>query len=139
MNTHITNAMVLAAGLGSRMQPLTDKIPKPLVVLNGVTLIDRVLSHLTANDVTKIVVNTFYKADQIDAHLKGRDDIALSREADRLETGGGVFNALAHFEDDPFFVINSDAVWLDGPSPALSRLARLWDDETMDEIGRAHV
>ena len=84
MNTYIKKAMVLAAGLGTRMQPLTDDIPKPLVVLNGVTLIDRVLSHLTVNGATKIVVNTFYKADQIDAHLQDRDDIVLSCEAERL-------------------------------------------------------
>jgi MurNAc alpha-1-phosphate uridylyltransferase len=134
MNTYIKKAMVLAAGLGTRMQPLTDDIPKPLVVLNGVTLIDRVLSHLTANGATKIVVNTFYKADQIDAHLQDRDDIVLSREAERLETGGGVFNALAQFGDEPFFVINSDAVWIDGPSPALLRLMKLWDNENMDAL-----
>jgi N-acetyl-alpha-D-muramate 1-phosphate uridylyltransferase len=134
MTQKITRAMVLAAGMGTRMQPLTNKIPKPLVPLNGVTLLDRVLAHLSANGVTRIVVNAHFKADQIDAHLKGRDDIVLSREADRLETGGGVFNALANFEGEPFYVINSDAVWLDGPSPTLSRMARLWDDDTMDAL-----
>ena len=134
MTIEITKAMVLAAGLGTRMQPLTNDIPKPLVSLNDETLIDRVLAHLTANGVTRIVVNTHFKADQIDAHLQGRDDIVLSRETDRLETGGGVFNALMNFEDEPFYVINSDAVWLDGPSPTLSRMARLWDDTAMDAL-----
>ncbi|MBT5107231.1 MAG: nucleotidyltransferase family protein, partial [Rhodospirillaceae bacterium] len=134
MTHKITKAMVLAAGLGTRMHPLTTDIPKPLVPLNGVTLIDRVLTHLSANGVTRVVVNTHFKADKIDAHLKGRDDIVLSRETDRLETGGGVLNALANFEDEPFYVINSDAVWLDGPSPTLSRIAGLWDDDAMDAL-----
>lgn len=126
--------MVLAAGLGTRMQPLSADRPKPLIELAGRTLLDRVLDHLTDAGVTRIVVNTHYKADMIAEHLAPRADIILSPEPDLLETGGGVRNALAKLGDDPFYVVNSDAVWLDGPTPALRRLATAWDDAEMDAL-----
>ena len=126
--------MVLAAGLGTRMQPLSADRPKPLIELAGQTLLDRVLDHLTDAGVTRIVVNTHYKADMIAEHLAPRADIILSPEPDLLETGGGVRNALAKLGDDPFYVVNSDAVWLDGPTPALRRLAMAWDDAEMDAL-----
>ncbi len=130
----IACAMVLAAGLGKRMRPLTDDLPKPLVVLAGRTLLDRALDRLAAAGVGQIVVNSHYRADMIAAHLAGRADITLSPEEVLLETGGGVQAALPHLGTGPFFVVNSDAVWRDGPTPALERLAGHWNDETMDAL-----
>jgi MurNAc alpha-1-phosphate uridylyltransferase len=126
--------MVLAAGLGTRMQSLTDDRPKPLIRIAGQTLIDRVLGHLTAAGATRIVVNTHYKGEMIAGHLADRDDIVLSPEPDLLETGGGVRNALPHLGENAFFVVNSDAVWLDGPTPALRRMARAWNSAEMDAL-----
>ena len=131
---HIERAMVLAAGLGIRMRPLTDDKPKPLVTLAGRTLLDRALDRLVAAGVSRIVVNSHYRAGMIAAHLDGRKDIVLSPEAVLLETGGGVKAALAHLGDDRFFVVNSDAVWRDGPIPALERLAAHWADASMDAL-----
>jgi len=127
-------AMVLAAGLGLRMRPLTDTKPKPLVELAGRTLLDRALDRLGEAGVGRIVVNCHYRAEMIAAHLDGRADIVLSPEEERLETGGGVKAALAHLGDGPFFVVNSDAVWRDGPTPTLARLAEKWRDEDMDAL-----
>jgi MurNAc alpha-1-phosphate uridylyltransferase len=132
--THIEKAMVLAAGLGTRMRPLTDDKPKPMVELAGRTLLDRALDSLFASGVRQAVVNTHYKADVIHRHLQGRDDIVISHEEERLETGGGVARALPHFGDAPFFVVNSDAVWLDGDVSAVSRLAVAWDAAAMDVL-----
>lgn len=133
-NPQIDRAMVLAAGLGLRMRPLTDVRPKPLVELAGQTLLDRALDRLGEAAVSRIVVNSHYRAEMIAAHLEGRTDIILSPEAELLETGGGVKAALAHLGDGPFFVVNSDAVWRDGPTPALERLAASWSDGAMDAL-----
>ena len=130
----IERAMVLAAGLGIRMRPLTDDRPKPLVELAGRTLLDRALDRLVAAGVRRIVVNGHYRAEMIAAHLDGRTDIVLSPEEVLLETGGGVKAALAHLGDAPFFVVNSDAVWRDGPTPALERLAGHWSNKRMDAL-----
>jgi len=130
----VERAMVLAAGLGVRMRPLTDDRPKPLVVLAGRSLLDRALDRLANAGVRRIVVNCHYKAEMIAAHLADRTDIVLSPEDKLLETGGGVKAALAYLGDDPFFVVNSDAVWRDGPTPALERLAVRWDDDVMDAL-----
>lgn len=130
----IETAMVLAAGLGVRMRPLTDDRPKPMVVLAGRTLLDWALDRISRTGVTRVVVNTHYRAEVIHRHLAGRAGIVLSYEAERLETGGGVRRALANFEGKPFYVVNSDAVWLDGPVPALARLAAAWDDTAMDAL-----
>jgi MurNAc alpha-1-phosphate uridylyltransferase len=130
----IEMGMVLAAGLGTRMRPLTDDRPKPMVELAGRTLLDRALDRLFEAGVRRAIVNTHYKAEVIHRHLAGRDDIVLSHEDVRLETGGGVSRALPHFGDRAFFVVNSDAVWLDGPVPALTRLAAAWDEATMDAL-----
>lgn len=126
--------MVLAAGLGKRMRPLTDKKPKPLVELAGRTLLDRALDRLEEAGVTQIVVNSHYKGAMIAKHLKGRADIVLSPEEELLETGGGVKAALAHFGKKPFFVVNSDAVWRNGPASALKRLAGEWNGKSMDAL-----
>jgi len=130
----VERAMVLAAGLGVRMRPLTDDRPKPLVELAGRTLLDRALDRLAAAGVNRIVVNSHYRAEMIAAHLDGRADIILSPEEVLLETGGGVKAALVHLGENPFMVVNSDAVWRDGPTPALKRLAGHWADESMDAL-----
>jgi MurNAc alpha-1-phosphate uridylyltransferase len=130
----VDTAMVLAAGLGTRMRPLTDDKPKPMVTLAGRTLLDWALDRLAAAGVRRTVVNTHYFAEVIHRHLDGRAGIVISHEADILETGGGVRRALPLLGDRPFFVVNSDAVWLDGPAPALTRLAAAWDGSRMDAL-----
>jgi MurNAc alpha-1-phosphate uridylyltransferase len=129
-------AMVLAAGLGERMRPLTLDRPKPLLEVGGKTLIDWTLDRFAAGGITDIVVNSHYKAEMLEQHLQTRDDlkIRISREAERLETGGGIANALPQLGDAPFYVANSDSIWLDGPTPALDRLARTWDPARMDAL-----
>ena len=130
----IDRAMVLAAGLGKRMRPLTDDRPKPLVELAGRSLLDRALDNLAAGGITGFVVNSHYRGEMIEAHLKGRDDITLSPEDLLLETGGGVKAALPHLGDDAFFVVNSDAVWRDGPTSTIARMAARWDGAVMDVL-----
>lgn len=132
--TRIDRAMVLAAGLGKRMRPLTDDKPKPLVELAGRSLLDRALDNLVASGVTRFVVNSHYRGEMIEAHLKGRDNITLSPEDLLLETGGGVKTALPHLGEDAFFVVNSDAVWRDGPASTIARMAALWDGAAMDAL-----
>jgi len=127
-------AMVLAAGLGKRMRPLTDDRPKPLVELAGRSLLDRALDGLAAAGMTRFVVNTHYRGEMIAAHLAGRDAIVLSHESLLLETGGGVNAALPHLGDDAFFVVNSDAVWRDGKESTIARMAGRWDDAAMDAL-----
>jgi MurNAc alpha-1-phosphate uridylyltransferase len=129
-------AMVLAAGLGERMRPLTLEKPKPLLEVGGKSLIDWTLDRFAAAGITDIMVNAHYKAEMLERHLEGRTDldITISREADRLETGGGVAKALPHFGGAAFYVANSDSVWLDGPTPALDRLAATWDPARMDAL-----
>lgn len=136
----IARGMVLAAGLGLRMRPITDTLPKPLVRVAGRTLLDRVLDHFAAAGLERVVVNTHYRAAQIAAHVEARAQpaIDLSPEPVLLETGGGVLNALPLLGGAdgtvPFAVANSDALWLNGPVPALVRLARAWDDAAMDAL-----
>jgi len=129
------HAMVLAAGLGLRMRPITEHIPKPLVKVAGRTMLDRALDHVSAAGATKIVVNTHWLAERIREHLAGRPGITLSHEDTLLETGGGVAKALPMLGDDPFYVVNSDIIWTDGgASPALARLAEAWDESRMDAL-----
>lgn len=130
----IDRAMVLAAGLGKRMRPLTEDRPKPLVELAGRTLLDRALDHLDEAGIAGIVVNTHYRGEMIAAHLAGRPGIVLSPEDELLETGGGIVRALPHLGGGPFVVVNSDAVWSDGQVPALRRLMAQWDDARMDAL-----
>lgn len=131
-----TRAMVLAAGLGLRMRPLTLKTPKPLVPVAGRTMLDRALDRLVDAGVELAVVNTHWLPDQVDAALATRKDmsIRISHEEILLETGGGVANALPLLGGDPFYVVNADIVWRDGTIPALERLARQWNAETMDVL-----
>ena len=127
--------MVLAAGHGERMRPLTDKMPKPLVKLAGRPLIDHVLDKLAAEYVEKAIVNVHYLADQIEAHLRSRREpqIVISDERDLLlDTGGGAKKALPLLGDGPFFIHNSDSVWSEGVTPALNAMLRQWDPGEMD-------
>jgi MurNAc alpha-1-phosphate uridylyltransferase len=131
------SAMVLAAGRGERMRPLTDTLPKPLVAVAGKPLIDHVLDRLAAAGVERAVVNVHYLADLIERHLQARKTprIAISDErAALLDTGGGVANALALLGRAPFFHVNSDTIWIDGVRPNLQRLAAAFDPATMDAL-----
>jgi len=131
------NAMVLAAGFGQRMRPLTDTIPKPLVKVAGKALIDHVLDRLAAANVERAVVNVHYLADLIERHVaaRARPSIAISDERrELLDTGGGVVKALPLLGDAPFFHINSDTIWIDGVRPNLTRLAEAFDRAAMDAL-----
>jgi MurNAc alpha-1-phosphate uridylyltransferase len=130
------HAMVLAAGLGERMRPLTQTTPKPLLEVGGQTMLDHALNRLEDAGVTDVVVNTHWLAEKIENHLKGRKGqrIEISREEKLLETGGGVNEALSLLANAPFYVINADIVWRDGTVPALHRLAREWDGDSMDAL-----
>ena len=131
----IDSAMILAAGFGTRMKPITDHTPKPLVPLGGRPLIDHALDRLVAAGVKRVVVNTHYKADMIAAHLQERHDIAieLSYETALLDTGGGVKKALPLL-GEAFYVVNADVFWLNAKVPALARLRRAWDDTRLDAL-----
>jgi MurNAc alpha-1-phosphate uridylyltransferase len=130
----IHRAMVLAAGLGLRMRPITLTTPKPLVPVAGRTMLDRALDHLAVAGVQEMVVNTHWLADRVTEHLADRSDISLSHEEVLLETGGGVAKALPLLGHEPFYVVNSDIIWTDGETPALARLARAWVDREMDAL-----
>jgi MurNAc alpha-1-phosphate uridylyltransferase len=131
----IDRAMVLAAGLGKRMRPLTDTLPKPLVPVAGKALIDHVLDKLADAGVTQAVVNVHHRADQVETHVKGRarPRIVISDErGELLDTGGGIVKALPHLSSAPFFHMNSDTVWIEGVTPNLTRLAAQFDAARMD-------
>lgn len=132
----LARGMVLAAGYGTRLRPLTERIPKPLVPVAGRTLLDRALDRFAEAGIRSVVVNVHHLADQVRDHLAGRTDLALtvSPEPELLETGGGVFQALPHLAPGPFAVANSDALWTDSGEPALARLAGAWDDAAMDGL-----
>ena len=132
----LTHGMVLAAGLGTRMRPLTDDRPKPLLELDGRSLLDHALDRLQAASVHQAVVNAHWHADQIAVAMSLRADpcITLQKEDTLLETGGGVTLALPNLGAGPFAVVNGDAFWLDGPTPALTRLAAAFDTEQMDAL-----
>jgi MurNAc alpha-1-phosphate uridylyltransferase len=137
MTTIPQTAMVLAAGFGQRMRPLTDKMPKPLVPVAGKPLIDHVLDRLADAGVTRAVVNVHYLAEQIERHVatRARPQVTISDERGvLLDTGGGVIKALPLLGDAPFFHINSDTIWIDGVRPNLTRLAEHFDAATMDGL-----
>ena len=131
-------AMVMAAGLGKRMRPLTATRPKPLIEVAGTTLLDHVLGHLAEGGVKRAVVNVHYLADALEAHLKKASrnlEIIVSDERDALlETGGGLMRAKDLIPDDPFLCVNTDNYWVDGPVNALQLLASQWDDAKMDAL-----
>jgi N-acetyl-alpha-D-muramate 1-phosphate uridylyltransferase len=133
----IRTAMLLAAGLGTRMRPLTDDRPKPLVEVAGRTLIDRALDKLVAQGVTRAVVNVHYFADRMTAHLGQRTDLEIVISDERellLETGGGVLKALPLLGPDPFFVVNTDATWVTAGDTTFERLSEEWNPATMDAL-----
>ena len=135
MSVKPSKAMVLAAGLGRRMRPLTERMPKPLVRVAGRPLLDHVLDKLAAAGVSEAVVNVHHLADQIEAHLRARKrpSIFVSDERDALlGTGGGVVKALPLLGSAPFFHVNSDTMWIDGVRPNLTRLAETFDAARMD-------
>ncbi|HLV07118.1 MAG TPA: nucleotidyltransferase family protein [Croceibacterium sp.] len=129
-------AMVLAAGLGTRMRPLTETRPKPLVEVAGKPLLDHALDRLAEAGITRAVVNVHHFADLIEAHVKERDRPAVTISDERallMETGGGLIRAQALLPD-PFFCLNSDNVWLDGPRNAFAELSDVWNAERMDAL-----
>lgn len=130
-------AMVMAAGLGTRMRPLTVTRPKPLVEVAGKPLIDHVLDRLQAAGVEKVVVNVHYLADSLEAHLRAKTgiEVAISDERELLlETGGGLVKAAPLIDCDPFIAVNSDNFWVDGPADTIKLLAAHWDATKMDAL-----
>ena len=131
-------AMVLAAGLGKRMRPLTATRPKPLIDVAGKALLDHLLEKLRASGVEKVVVNVHYLADAVEAHLaRNRHGLEVTISDERsllLETGGGMVRAGPLIDCDPFLVVNSDNLWVDGPADTLKLLASHWDGEKMDAL-----
>ena len=131
-------AMIMAAGLGKRMRPLTATKPKPLIEVNGKALLDHVLERLHVAGVKKVVVNVHYLADALEAHLASRAhglEVAISDERNLLmETGGGLVKAEPLIDCDPFLALNSDNLWLDGPADTIKLLASQWDDAEMDAL-----
>ena len=130
-------AMVLAAGLGKRMRPLTATIPKPLVEVNGKALIDHGLDRLERAGVARTVVNIHYLPELVRAHLakRRRPEIVISDErAKLLDTGGGIVKALPELGGEPFYLLNSDSFWIEGARPNLDWLASGWRDESMDAL-----
>jgi MurNAc alpha-1-phosphate uridylyltransferase len=135
MSVKPTKAMVLAAGLGVRMRPLTDHLPKPLVRVAGQPLLDHVLDKLAAAGVSEVVVNVHYLPDQIIDHVAARKSprVIISDERNQvLGTGGGVVKALPILGEAPFFHVNSDTMWIDGVQSNLLRLAQAFDPARMD-------
>jgi MurNAc alpha-1-phosphate uridylyltransferase len=131
-------AMIMAAGLGKRMRPLTATKPKPLIEVAGKPLLDHVLEKLRSAGVRKVVVNVHYLADALEAHLASRQhglEVVISDERNLLlETGGGLVKACPLIDCDPFLALNSDNLWIDGPADTLKLLASHWDDEKMDAL-----
>lgn len=128
-------AMVLAAGLGTRMRPITDTLPKPLVEISGRTLLDRGLDALAGAGVEKAVVNVHHLGSMIAAHVAGyrKPRIVISDESDGLlDSAGGIVRALPELGPDPFYILNADTFWIDSGTPELERLAATWDDGRMD-------
>ena len=138
MSTRVTTAMLMAAGLGKRMRPLTATRPKPLVRVAGKALMDHALDRLEAGGIERTVVNVHYLADTVIAHVKARRspmDILISDEREKLlETGGGLMKAAPLLGGEPFLCVNSDNLWVDGPQESIAMLSELWDDARMDAL-----
>lgn len=139
--------MILAAGLGTRMRPLTMARPKPMIEVAGKPLVDHVFDRLRGAGVRRAVINVHYLADQLEAHVRrasGIEVIVSDERARLMETGGGLVQARDALGDRPFVVSSSDVLWVDGPSDAIRLLASQWDDTTMDvlmllvPLARAH-
>ncbi len=131
------SAMVFAAGLGTRMRPITERTPKPMIAVGGKPLMDHTLDRFAESGVARAVVNVHYLPDQIEQHLKtrARPEIIVSDERETLlDQGGGIRKALPLLGEKPFFVANTDAFWIEGPTSNLRRLVRTWDPERMDVL-----
>jgi len=129
--------MVLAAGLGTRMRPLTDRLPKPLVRLKERALIDHVLDRISAAGIARAVVNVHHHADALETHLRHRKHPKIEISDERgvlLDTGGGVVRALPKLGSGPFLIHNSDSVWIEGVGSNLERMFASWDSGTMDSL-----
>ncbi len=140
-SAQINAAIVLAAGFGTRMYPYTKELPKPLIKVNGQPLIDYAINHLEHGGVKKVIVNLHYLGTQIERHLSARKglDIFFSWETGiPLETGGGVKNALPILGEKPFWVVNSDSIWLNGPFDMMARMISIWDENQMDVLVLLH-
>jgi N-acetyl-alpha-D-muramate 1-phosphate uridylyltransferase len=135
MGATLEAAMVLSAGLGTRMRPLTERLPKPLVPVAGKALIDHVLDRLAGAGIGHAIINVHHMADQLVAHLARRTAprLSISDERDHLlDSGGGVLKALPQLGPGPFLIHNCDSIWTEGEAPNLARLAGCWDETTMD-------
>lgn len=131
----LKTAMVLAAGFGKRLRPLTNNTPKPLIPVGGITMLDRALNALVASGISKAVVNIHYLGEQIADHCAGRDDIScvISDETGAiLETGGGTVKALPLLGNEPFLLVNADTFWVDFKTPAITSMAQIFDPTKMD-------
>ena len=135
-------AIVFAAGLGTRMRPITQTLPKPLVRIGGRTMLDHMLDRLAESGVDEAIVNVHWLADQIEDHVQDRQDrghdsprVKISDERGLLlDQGGGIAKVLHEFAGKPFFICNTDALWIDDPEPQVARLARAWDGAKMDVL-----
>jgi len=136
----IKRGFVLAAGLGTRMRHLTANCPKPLIKVNGKTMLDYMLDELIKAGVEEVVVNTHYFPEMVEAAVKARKDVKITTiyEPELLETGGGVKNAIELFDDEPFYVLNSDVLWIDEGKSCLQDLAEHWSDADMDLLLLLH-
>jgi MurNAc alpha-1-phosphate uridylyltransferase len=129
--------MLFAAGYGTRMRPLTDATPKPLIALGGRALLDYNLQHFIDFDCERVVINTHYLADQVAGHVarwRAPGELCVSHEPELLETGGGIVKALPLLGSEPFFSANADSFWLDGAEPALARMSAHFDAARMDAL-----
>lgn len=129
--------MVFAAGLGTRMRPVTDTIPKPLVRVAGRTLLDHMLDRFAEAGVSRAIVNVHYRADQIEEHLRGRTKPAITISDERaklLDQGGGIRKVLPIIDGRPFFIANTDAIWTGRDDDTIVRLREAWNPETMDVL-----
>jgi N-acetyl-alpha-D-muramate 1-phosphate uridylyltransferase len=133
----IRSAMILAAGRGERMRPLTDTTPKPLIPVAGRSMLDRAMDRLTEHGIRNLVINVHHLGEQISAHV-GPARAHVIREDKLLETGGSVKNALPLLGREPFFVLNGDGLWADGAVPMLKRLEDAWDPARMDALLLLH-
>ncbi len=136
MSDFSDTAMVLAAGRGERLRPITDTIPKPMVEVAGHTMLDRQLDLLARAGIKRAVVNTAWLAEKIEAHLATRrtPEIIFSREEKALETGGGIAMALSYFGEKPFFSLNSDVILCEDATSPLARMRDVWDGTKMDAL-----
>lgn len=137
MSPRPTKAFVFAAGLGTRMRPLTFTRPKPLVQVGGRTLLDHMLDRLAESGVKEAIVNVHWLADQIEAATQNRSSPSIEISDERsllLDQAGGIINVLDRFDGKPFFICNTDSLWIDQPAPQIARLREYWDDEKMDVL-----